>query len=99
VVIDHHEWDAIAHLVDKDASPLIHELAKTDIPLPEVGYELTNAKRMSIAEAELAWPKLKVAYLLDHQIEDCKKTFKAAGWNILSESDTTDDLIKTLNNK
>jgi len=99
VVIGNHQWDKVAHLVDESAIPMIHELAETDVPLPEVGYELTNEKGMSIAEAELAWPDHKVAYLLEHQIEDCKETFEAAGWDILSESDTTDDLIKTLTNK
>ncbi|HEX8494415.1 MAG TPA: DEAD/DEAH box helicase [Pyrinomonadaceae bacterium] len=64
------------------------------LPLPDVGFELTDARGVVAGYAELAWPDKKVALLLPEQSE-LAQTFERGGWTIFSLSEE-DALIRTL---
>ncbi|MGI9250995.1 MAG: DEAD/DEAH box helicase [Pseudohongiellaceae bacterium] len=96
VEITHDDWDKIATLADNDISEIIDALAAAKAPLPEVGYELVNDKGMSIGEAELAWEKFKVAFMLEYQKQEGGSEFEKMGWHIVTADDGADILIKKL---
>jgi DEAD/DEAH box helicase domain-containing protein len=49
-------------------------------PVPEVGFELLDARGLVEAEAEIAWPVARVAVVLVG--EDGRAAFEAAGWTV-----------------
>lgn len=94
--INDTEWDKIFALADEEFTELLQALASNDIPLPEVGYELANKKGAAIAEAELAWPTLKIALLLDYQLEEGQAGFEAASWKIFGLDDGLEKILSAL---
>ncbi|WP_285163552.1 DEAD/DEAH box helicase [Shewanella goraebulensis] len=52
------------------------------IDVPEIGYPVTSDIGELIGEAELAWPKVKVA-LLPSYMEDKSQIFKQLGWKFI----------------
>ena len=89
-------WDNITTLADEAVHDLIEFLSAAAIPVPEVGFELTDDRGASIAEAELAWEASKVALLLDYQIEDSRHVFEKAGWQVFKDKDDRDVIVKTI---
>ncbi len=57
------EWSEVIELVLPLYYPLVELLRTRSLPLPEPGYELVDAKGKVLASAELAWPKLQIAFL------------------------------------
>jgi DEAD/DEAH box helicase domain-containing protein len=66
-------------------SPMVHSLlrliAQENLSLPEAGYELAGSAGEVIGTAELAWPKLRLALLLDSESES-EPVFVRAGWTV-----------------
>ena len=60
----------------------MRQWATAGLPVPEVGFELADDKGEVLAEAELAWPKERVAVLHGEQTENVA-AFEQAGWRIL----------------
>jgi len=94
--IDDSEWDKIAKLADEDVSDVIHALASDSAPIPEVGYELVDDKGAGIGEAELAWEGMKVAFMLDYQLEEGRDGFEKYGWTIVTLDDDMDVLVNKI---
>ena len=90
------EWDKIVKLADEDIEELIHKLASGSAPLPEVGYELVDSRGAGIGEAELAWEEIKVAFLMEYQLEESREGFEKCGWDIVTLDDDMDVLMNKL---
>ena len=73
---------------DERCQDFLNSWAKQRLPLPVVGYEFQDKKGRICAEAELAWPKRKVAAILPEQAES-KPGFEAQGWRVFNATDLT----------
>lgn len=94
---DQETWDKIKNLVDEDVVDLISILSKAKkIPLPVVGYELSNELGAGIAEAELAWEARKIALLLDYQLDEGQSVFIKKGWQVFTLDTNQTMLIEAL---
>lgn len=72
----------LAELLDLSAPEvrsLLRLISHEGLPLPEPGYELPGAVGEVIATAELAWPSLKLALLLDSEAHS-EAIFAEAHW-------------------
>jgi len=76
------EWSEIKFLVGPELHTLIDFLATAAIPIPEVGYELTNPGGEIIAQAELAWETERVV-LLNAGEGRCQEAFVQQGWRVM----------------
>ena len=73
------------YIVDENVIRLIEYLSDSNIELPEIGYEFDFD---TFADAEIAWPKCKVAVLGNHQ-KAYKELIEEYGW-IVYHSDKLD---------
>ena len=71
------DWEEAMSLAAAELHSVMKALASMVFPAPEVGFELTNATGLVVAEAELAWAAKLIAVLLPHQDQ---QAFLAAGW-------------------
>lgn len=80
-VIPESPWQEIfEQICDDIALQVAKELAKRGFNiLPTVGYELTNTDGMVLAQAEMAWEKSKIAFVLDATNQ---AVFVQAGWQV-----------------
>ena len=74
-------WEEVRELIDSAFRELVDKFVEKGLPVPEVGYELTNDSGEVIAEVELAWPERKVAIVLPEQI-DHGNVFEKNGWDV-----------------
>lgn len=77
-------------LTTPETHALLREIAGKNLPLPEPGYELEGANKEIVATAELAWPKLAVAILMNHEAAQAA-AFDAQGWKTLHLVDVLAD--------
>ncbi|MGC4808214.1 DEAD/DEAH box helicase [Micromonospora sp. DT233] len=83
-VDDSSPWREILPYVDREDSALellVQQLARQDVPMPVVGYELGDQGW----QAELAWPEQRIAIVLagppdDPETEDRDQAYVDAGW-------------------
>jgi DEAD/DEAH box helicase domain-containing protein len=73
-------WLEAYELADPAVHPTLDELRKQGHQPPEVGYELIVNKKI-VAEAELAWPSMQIAYLTEQQAADAS-AFREQGWTV-----------------
>jgi hypothetical protein len=74
-------WRDIYQLADPGMFGVINMLENHQLPMPEVGLEVLNAKHEVVSELELAWPTKKVGVAID------KESAIAAtkeGWKVFS---------------
>src|SRR5262249_37495780 len=71
----------LLELVDSRLRPLILRIAERNRRLPEPGFELTSELGEILATAELAWPDVRVAVLLDAE-ETFRTEFERRGWKV-----------------
>jgi DEAD/DEAH box helicase domain-containing protein len=90
------EWEAAMSDVLPEAQNLLQAAMEAGASCPIVGYELLDDADRVVAQAELAWPDLKVGVLTDGIGRD---VFEAAGWRVLVMGQVTDtgDLAGLLN--
>lgn len=74
-------WTEIRDLTDPEVHDLLDYCIQHDLPTPEAGYELSDESDQVIAQAELAWPKVKMAILADHDLP-FRTIFENAGWSV-----------------
>ena len=77
-------WKQALEEVDEELRELLASVAGSDIPPPEIGYELEGSSGKVIGEAEIGWPDHKVAVLMRHQGEH-ERSFDSAGWHLLRD--------------
>ena len=94
---DSDDWAAAMELATKPLHPAMRQWAATGLPAPDMGFELTDDKGEVQAEAELAWPKERVAVLHGEQAENTA-AFERGGWQMFSpdEEAVADRIIKRL---
>lgn len=73
------EWEAAMADVLPEAQGVLQAAMEAAADCPTVGYELLDDADRVVAQAELAWPDLKVALLIDDVGRD---VFEAAGWRV-----------------
>jgi DEAD/DEAH box helicase domain-containing protein len=85
------EWAEIKEFTDPDLHSLLDLLGRAGWPLPEIPtFELTDVAGEIIGEAELGWPQLKVAFLVEEEIKYTSQ-FEHAGWRVVSLQDVLAD--------
>jgi DEAD/DEAH box helicase domain-containing protein len=81
---------ALIELADGTLRGVVEEVAAAGCLLPEPGYELASEEGEVVATAELAWPAVRVAVLLEaesaHQAE-----FETRGWRALPAREVVED--------
>ena len=76
------EWSEAIAEADETLEDLLRDLARRGTSPPStVGFELTNAKGMVVAEAELAWEGARLAVARDDQARHAP-ALEAAGWSV-----------------
>jgi DEAD/DEAH box helicase domain-containing protein len=83
---DAASWKEIHELVDPSLHDFLDMLEKWRATLPEAGFELANEIGEVIAEAELAWPELRIGIVGNQQMEFLQ-TFQSAGWRMFELKD------------
>jgi DEAD/DEAH box helicase domain-containing protein len=72
--------ETLEQIFDAFARAFAIRCAGIGIPAPDIiGYELIGESGQVIGEAEMAWERFKVAFLLDEQSES-REAFQAVGW-------------------
>ncbi|MEO8137840.1 MAG: DUF1998 domain-containing protein [Betaproteobacteria bacterium] len=89
------EWQVAAADAAPEAQSLLHDALTAGVDCPVVGFELLDQTACVVAEAELAWPRRKVALLLT---ETGHERFEGAGWQVFMLSRRVDivDLARAL---
>jgi hypothetical protein len=90
-------WQEVLRYLDPEESALeafVRRLAERDVPLPVVGYELGDQGW----PAELAWPELHIAVVLDGvhddpETADRDRAYRNAGWDARKVRDWSVDEI------
>jgi DEAD/DEAH box helicase domain-containing protein len=83
--------EILEQLFEESAKAFAAKCAEISIPAPDVvGYELQSADGSVVGEAEMAWERAKVAFLIDEQIDN-KDAFGDEGWKVI----TVDDDVQT----
>jgi len=80
-------WDEALAFVAPDCQSLVRACRENALPIPEVGYELTDERGMVIGAAELAWPDEGIAVFPEALPSEDSAEFEAAGWKALHFSD------------
>ncbi len=76
-------WAEIKEYVDDELFDLLDQLAAAGWPLPAIPpFELTNKRNETIAEAELGWPELKIAFADPDQMETAY-ILEKRGWKVV----------------
>jgi DEAD/DEAH box helicase domain-containing protein len=74
------EWEKLFDRADETILPILKKLRDANEKIPEDGFELFVDGKV-VAEAELAWPDLKVAYLTEAQMAYANN-FENDGWTV-----------------
>ena len=69
------------------------EILKNSLPIPEIGFELTNSNGEVLAESEFAWPDRKIAVSIN--VED-NNLFLNKGWQVFLMDDSISKIVKLL---
>jgi DEAD/DEAH box helicase domain-containing protein len=84
-------WGEIIDETDESLHALIEKLADRGWPVAEIPpYELVDETGMTVAEAELAWPEFKIAFLEQSQ-ESNAHHFENNGWKVVKLSDALEN--------
>ena len=84
------EWALVTEEADESVHDLIREVAELGVRPPDVvGFELTNAAGVVVAEAELAWTGCQVALLREDQQAE-RQAIEEAGWAALDQHATAE---------
>ena len=76
------EWSDVLGQALPAVHPGLHILAAAGLLPPVSGLELADERGRVQAEAELAWPQLRLAVLLPDQL-DLAAAWQAAGWKVV----------------
>ncbi|MDO4231344.1 MAG: DEAD/DEAH box helicase [Lautropia sp.] len=79
-------WGAVLDQAAEDVRPWLLAMEEAGVQVPEVGYELVDARDLVLAEAELAWVSRKVAVLLSDDEAEAAP-FRKAGWTWFAVDD------------
>jgi DEAD/DEAH box helicase domain-containing protein len=74
-------WLDVLSLVAEEVRECCLSLAKAGVMTPEPGFELLDDKGRVLAEAEVAWPSVRVAAFLAGD-EDSHTAFMECGWHV-----------------
>lgn len=95
-IVEESAWDEIYTLADDEVHALLDMLSVQNIDLPVVGYELGDHRDVIIAEAELAWESVQIAYLTADQIGENTQPFQRMGWQVFSHLDEVETMLRIL---
>ena len=86
-------WDEVMDYLVDAARPFAERLARIGAPAPDlddVGFQLEDGPM-----AEIAWPDCRCCYLTPDQL-DSASAFQAAGWRVISEDASDEELLTIL---
>ena len=82
---DEGDLAALLELVDEKVKELVRRVALQGKALPTPGFELTSSEGEIVATAELAWPAVRVAVLLEEELAG-RGAFQEQGWKAIAFS-------------
>ena len=85
-------WATATELTTEPLHAAMRQWAAAGLPVPVPGFELTDDNGRVLAEAELAWPKRRVAVLHGEQAEKAD-LFEQVGWRTYSPDDNLADRV------
>ena len=68
-------------------------LNQPNLSCPGPFFQAHLMRKGGIGEAELAWEDRKVAFMLDHQLEEGRVGFEKYGWTIVTLNDSIDVMV------
>lgn len=80
------ELEELLDYCDERCQQFVRTWSEQGLPLPVVGFELQDQSGRVCADAELAWPKKKVAALLPDGAAS-KPAFESQGWKVFDATD------------
>jgi hypothetical protein len=80
---DDPAWLEAFGLVSGEARALLEQVRLADLPVPKVGEDVADPRGEVLGTAELAWPQVKVALLLEDEWAEAAR-WHAAGWHCWS---------------
>ncbi len=89
-------WESALNEVDESVKDWLGQFVNEGIKIPSVYFELDDDSGMVIAEAELAWPAMKLVLLTHEQKSVSESEFIALGWRIIDTTTSVDDVKKLL---
>ncbi len=81
------EWEEVLQYSDNSLAPLVSTLARQGTAVPEPGIEI--GPDSSVWQIELAWPAVKVAVVVDEEV-DREAWLEAEGWKVIHAQQATD---------
>jgi len=75
------EWQDILDLADPGLHGVVDLLERSNVYLPEVGFEIQNKQKEVVAQLELAWPNVKIGVSID---KVNAVTAHKEGWKVYS---------------
>jgi Domain of unknown function (DUF1998) len=78
--------DEVVDYSDERCQEFVRSWAKSGRPLPVVGFELQDSKSRICGQAELAWPKHRIAAVFPED-EDAKASFEQQGWVVFDAAE------------
>lgn len=78
-------WTDALRYANAELHSDLRRLRESDVPPPEVGFELTGPTGRVLAEAELGWEDHQVAVLMTNRRHD-RGVFEKRGWRVLLAS-------------
>ncbi len=91
------DWTELFELIEDDMRTVVGRLRAAGTDIPEVGYEFVAGSRVT-GEAELAWPKQKVAVVQEDQVD----VARLPDWKVLESGpviENPDILLQQLGNE
>ena len=74
-------WEEVLEYAAPECINFLQDCQIRNLAIPIVGYELLGAGGQIVAEAELAWQDIQIAYLLSEQEQDAN-AFVEQGWQV-----------------
>ena len=89
------EWNQALDLADDSLHELLRGLARLNMPVPTVGYELPGAGGEVVGEAEIAWADARLAVLVEGT-QPYAGEFRKAGWHLCDSRDSAETVASVL---
>jgi hypothetical protein len=85
----HAEWELVCEYANSVCGKLLQALYHAGVPVPEVGFDLLDARGRVMATSELAWPEQHITLFLLGQESELLLA-EQAGWRTLLMDETDD---------
>lgn len=89
------EWNEVLELLeysDDTAKEIAKYAMENNLPVPEIGYEISDDAGKTIGEVEIAWTDKKIGYLSEDNLE-FEDAMKQLNWQFIKNADELSALL------